>query len=281
MKDVVMDARTIGIIASDEFRANARNRWIIAFGWVFAVLTLAISYFGTVTIAEVGFQGFTRTAASLLNLVLYLVPLVALIMGGLSFSGDRGVSELLFSQPVNRSEVLIGKLLGVYGALVAALLLGFGASGIVIALQSGQEGLNRYLVFTGLTLLLALVFVILGGMAAILARNRARTLGATLAMWFFFVLFYDLLVIGTTFLLREHTGNVMIFLSLFGNPVDVVRVASLITLGGESIFGTGGAMLLKFLGGRVYALALLTFVLACWTVIPTVISSWVLQRRDI
>lgn len=275
-----MDPRTVATIAADEFKANARNRWTIAFSWVFAALTLAISYFGTVTIAQVGFQGFTRTAASLLNLVLYLVPLVALMMGGLSF-GDRGLSELLFSQPVNRSEVLVGKLLGIYGALAAALLFGFGASGLVIALQSGEEGLGPYLVFTGLTLLLALVFVVLGGLVAIIARNRARALGANLAVWFFFVLFYDLLVIGTTFLLREHTANVMIFVSLFGNPVDIVRVASLITLGGGSIFGTAGALLLKFLGGQAYAVALLTLTLAGWILIPTLISGWVLKRRDI
>jgi Cu-processing system permease protein len=225
-----MNTHTITLIAAEEFRINARNRWIIAFGWVFALLTLAISYFGMVTAAQVGFQGFTRTTASLVNLVLYLVPMVALIMAVLSFSADGG-SELLLAQPVTRTQVLLGKLAGVYAALAVALLFGFGVSGLVIALQAGAEGMGPYLFFVAHTLLLALVFAVLGSLVSVAASNRARAIGVALAVWFFFVIFYDLLIIGAGFLFREHIANLIIFLSLFGNPVDLARVASLISLG--------------------------------------------------
>jgi ABC-type transport system involved in multi-copper enzyme maturation permease subunit len=75
---------------------------------VFAALALAISYFGLVTEAVVGFQGFTRTTASLLSVALYLIPMVSLAMGALSFTGEKGASEVLFSQPVARTEILWG-----------------------------------------------------------------------------------------------------------------------------------------------------------------------------
>ncbi len=70
-------------------------------------------------------QNFTCISASLLNLVLYLVPQVALTMGTLSFTGDKGATELLFSQPVLRSEVQLGKLLGVFWPITLSTLIGF------------------------------------------------------------------------------------------------------------------------------------------------------------
>ena len=42
--------------------------------------------------------------------------------------------------------------------------------------------------------------------------------------------------------------RMLIFLSLFGNPVDAARVAGLISAGDAAIFGAAGAALLKFLG---------------------------------
>ncbi|HSB75359.1 MAG TPA: ABC transporter permease subunit, partial [Terriglobales bacterium] len=178
-----MTLPTIALIAGEEFRVNARNRWIVAFGWIFALLTLAISYFGTITAAQVGFQGFTRTTASLVSLVLYLVPMVAMVMAILSFSPESG-AELLLAQPVSRTQVLAGKVAGIFAALAVALLFGFGASGLVIALQAGGEGMGRYLSFVAFTLLLAMIFVVLGSAVSIASNNRARAVGAALAIWF-------------------------------------------------------------------------------------------------
>lgn len=274
-----MNTHTIALIAREEFRIHARNRWIIAFGWVFALLTLAISYFGMVTAAEVGFQGFTRTTASLVNLVLYLVPIVALIMGVLSLSPDGG-SELLLAQPVTRLQVLVGKLAGVYAAVAVALLFGFGASGTVIALQAGGEGMGPYLFFVGHTLLLALVFAVLGSLLSIAASNRARAIGAAVATWFFFVIFYDLLIIGAGFLLPERIANLMVFLSLFGNPVDMARVASLISLGGATIFGAAGAALVKFLGGNAISMLVLVLGMLAWTAFSLLAAARILRQRD-
>src|SRR5574341_1504037 len=96
-----MDVGAITVIAAQETRTNMRNNWTLIFAGVFGALALAISYFGMVTAGLTGFQGFTRTAASLLNLVLYLVPILSLTMAALSLTGEKGASELLFSQPVS------------------------------------------------------------------------------------------------------------------------------------------------------------------------------------
>jgi Cu-processing system permease protein len=234
-----------------------------------------------VTEGYAGFASFERTSASLLSLVLYLVPLVALTMAALSFTGDRGAAELLFSQPVARSEILLGKFLGLFGSVLTAMVIGFGLSGTIIALQVGTEGLLRFLEFTGIAVLLASAFISLGSLCSVLGGTRPRAFGLALFSWFFLVLFYDLLVIGMCFLVKERAANLLIFLSLFGNPVDAARVSALLSLGDATIFGAAGAALVKFLGGRGLSAAALAIILVAWTVGPIFLADRVLRKRDL
>jgi Cu-processing system permease protein len=278
---VMMDLHAIVTIARQELVINVRNRWTILFAVIFALLVLSISYFGMVTAGTTGFQGFARTSASLLNLVLYLIPLIALTMGTLSFTSEKNAGELLFSQPVTRTEILLGKLAGLFLSITAATLLGFGLSGLIVSANAGPQGAARYPAFIGFSLLLALIFLCLAACISILCKRKAKAFGLMLFLWFFFVLFYDLLVIGGTFLFKERTANSFLFVSLFGNPVDMVRVASLIVLDGKEIFGAAGAALIKFLGGKTGSVLLLTTSLAAWVALPVLLSQRLLKRQDI
>lgn len=276
-----MDTNAVITIAKQELTINIRNKWTLIFAGVFSVLVLAISYFGMITAGAMGFQGFTRTSASLLNLVLYIVPLVALVMGTLSFTSEKGASEMLFAQPVSRSEIWLGKLLGLFASMLTATLIGFGLGGFVIAMKAGTAGALRYPLFVGFALLLALVFLSLSALIAALCQRKNRAFGVVMFLWFFFVLFYDLLVIGGTFLFKERTANQFIFASLFGNPVDMTRVGSLIVLNGKEIFGVAGAALMKFFGGEVASILLLILGMTVWIVAPFLLSQRLLKRQDI
>ncbi len=275
-----MDFNAIVTIARQELIINIRSRWTLVFASVFGILVLAISYFGLITAGVVGFEGFARTSASLLNLVLFVVPLVSLVMGTLSFTSEKSSSELLFSQPVTRTEILAGKLLGLFAAVLVATLIGFGLAGLVIAIKAGPEGSLRYPAFVSLSLVLALIFLTLSALVAILCHRKSSAFGASLFLWFFFVLLYDLLVLGGTFLLGERTANAFLFMSLPGNPVDMVRVASLIALDGKEVFGAAGAALLRFLGGRS-SLVVLAACLLLWIVLPFLAARGLLKRQDI
>jgi Cu-processing system permease protein len=276
-----MYMNAITTIARQELIINIRNRWTLIFAVAFSVLVLAISYFGLVTAGAIGFQGFARTSASLLNLVLYIVPLVALTMGTLSFTSEKSLNEMLFAQPVTRAEILLGKLAGLFASIFTATLIGFGVGGMIIAAKAGTDGALRYPLFVAFALLLALVFLSLSALIAALCRRQTKAFGVALFIWFFYVLFYDLLVIGATFLMKERVANKFIFASLFGNPVDIVRVATLIALDGKEVFGAAGAALLRFLGGGTASITLLVAVLVAWIFIPLFFSQRVLEHQDI
>ncbi len=276
-----MKRKIIIAIAGHELQLCLRNRWVLTFACVLAALMSATSYFGLATSAIVGFQSFTRTSASLLNLVLYLVPLVALMMTALSFSGEKSGSELLFSQPVTRTEVVIGKFGGLWVAMCAAILLGFGISGFIVGWNAGIEGFGRFTVFAAFTVLLAGAFTSVGALAGVVSKLKSRVIIGSLCVWLFFVLLYDLLVIGGVFLLRQHTANLLIFGSLFGNPIDLVRVSALIALGGATIFGAAGSALLKTFGSTLSVLLISSGALLIWILAPLIAACWTLERRDI
>lgn len=276
-----MEMNAVKTIAKQELIVNIRNRWTLVFAGLFGLLVLAISYFGLVTGGDVGFQGFARTSASLLNMVLYIVPLVALTMGTLSFTSEKSAGELLFSQPVSRGEILFGKFLGLFASIFTATLIGFSLAGIIIAAQAGGEGSLRYPVFVGFSLVLALIFLSLSAFISTLCRRQSKAFGVALFAWFFFVLFYDLVVIGATFMFKERTANAFLFGSVFGNPVDMVRIASLITLNGKDIFGAGGAELLRFFGGESLSILFLLGALSVWVVAPLFAAQRLLRRQDI
>ncbi len=275
-----MDLHAVRVIAGYELTLNIRNRWIQAFALVFAVLTLAIAYFGMVTSALVGFQSFTRTSASLVNLVLYLVPLAALTLATQSFQVEHGM-DLLVAQPVRRGEILVGKVLGLFISMASASFCGFGAAGFIVAANVGGEGVLRYLAFVGYTLLLEIVFIAMGALISVAAQSRVRAVAFAICFWFFFVIFYDLAVIALAFVFRQHIANLLIFASLFGNPVDLARVSSLISLGSPTIFGAAGSALLKWSGGVRMTLSLLTGTLLLWILVLGILSSWLLKRRDL
>jgi Cu-processing system permease protein len=276
-----MDTHVLLAIARQELIISLRSRWILVFSSVFGLLSLAISYFGTVTAGAAGLQGFERTAASLLSLVLYLVPLLGLMLGTLNISRDHAVNELLFAQPVSRNGILCGRLLGLFGAMSAAMLAGFTLAAVVIFVQVGPEGFLRFAGLVGLSFVLAAVFLAVGAVAGLLSESRTRAFGTSLCVWFFFVMFYDLAVIGLAFVLPERTANMMIFLSLFGNPVDLARVSSLLTLGDPSIFGAAGAALLKFLGGPARSYVALALGMGAWLAAPLILAARILRRIDL
>ena len=268
-------------IARMELLASIRNRWTFIYASVFAVLILALSYFGLVTTLAVGFQDLTRTSASILSLSLYLIPFIALVMGSTSLTAERGLSELLFAQPVTRNQILLGKLLGLFLSLLASVLIGFSFAGFIIGVKAGSRGILAYAGIVILALLLAFVFLAISGLISVACQRTAKGVGISLLVGFFFLFIYDLLVIGLTVLLPERIGNKFALFALLGNPIGVTRVAGLIIIGGKDLLGSAGAQLLRLLGGEILAFTLLTIALLLYILIPICLAVRLLSRQDI
>src|SRR5215472_15096666 len=124
----MMDVSSVSLIMGKELQDARRSRWFLLLTVVFAGLALALSLLGMSALGGIGGSGFGRTTASLLNLVILIVPLMGLLMSALSVAGEREHGTLLsiLAQPVLLEEVMLGKLLGLAAALLGTTLFGFG-----------------------------------------------------------------------------------------------------------------------------------------------------------
>lgn len=227
-----IELKQIRIIATKEFRDRIRNRWVLAVAAVFTVFALVIAYFGAAQQGAVGFHSIDVTIASLVSLVIYLIPLIALILGFDAIVGERerGSLDLLLSMPITRLELLLGKYLGLAAALTTSTVIGFGVVGILLSTQMPLASLFHYLGFMASSILLGMAFLALAILLSTLASDRTRASGAAISLWFFFVLVFDLLILGALVASGgEYGGQIFPYLLLF-NPADIFRVLNIFSM---------------------------------------------------
>jgi len=271
------------LVARQELLLAARSRWTPIFGAVFAVLALGVSASGYILSGGHGFQDFARTGASLVQLVVLVVPLASLLMGVLALAPERGTAELLFSQPVSRRQILVGKLLGLFAALAAAQAVGFGAAGLVVFGSTGEEGGGGYALLVLGSLLLTAAFLAIAALVAAgaVGRKRTRALAVALVVWFAFVILLDLVALGVASLLPSAAASRLLILSVLLNPAGAVRTGALLGIEGTAAFGSGSLALLRFTGGAAGAAVAVAASLAAWIVLPTVAAIHRLSRTDL
>jgi Cu-processing system permease protein len=273
--------RPVVTIARRELMEAIRSRWVVLSGALFGVLALALSIFGMRSVGAAGFGGFSRTTIGLLNLTLYLVPLLALLLGINSMAAEReeGPLEVLLAQPIARRSIVLGKFFGLAAALASALCGGFGAAGLAIGVAGADADAGGYIMLLLRSIGLGLAFLSLGLWIASAAATRLRALSWGLLLWFTTVLLYDLVIVGTTALFGGSTLRAALGLLLAANPVDLVRVGTLIHLGGTDSFGLTAQALIGFLRGP-YGTTLLALALLAWIVVPLIGAARTFSRRD-
>lgn len=266
-------------IAAEEFRRVVESRWLFAFAALLTAMVLGLSFFGLVQSGEVGFQGFDRVTLSLLNLVLFVVPLVGLLLGVTSLTGDTNLLPLLLAQPVRRRDVLLGKALGLVAALSAAQAAAFGAGGIVVATQAGAHHVPGFVVLTLLSMVLGALMVATGLALAAAWPERLRAVIGAVLSWLAMVVLYDLAVFGVTSLLAGVPLQRVLLPALLLNPVDLVRVLVVFTVGSGALFGPTSAVLMQWMGTSL-GLAVGLGALLLQTLVPLAVAVWLFERRD-
>lgn len=130
-----MRADTVISIAKKEIMDNIRNKWIILVSIMFAVLTLVVSYFGSIT--SHGWQNLGNTIGGMTSFATYLISIIGFMLGYATIIGEieRGSMSALLSLAATRFEIVVGKFLGLGSVLCFTVLVGFGTAGIVIGVN--------------------------------------------------------------------------------------------------------------------------------------------------
>ena len=271
------------LFAAEELKIALRSRWTQIFAAVFAVLACGVSGAGYVISGGHGVQDFSRTAASLVHLVVLIVPLISLILGVLSLSLERGAAEVVFALPVSRGTILAGRLLGLFLALALAQSFGFGLAGLLVYTQSGPEGVADFLIVLGASLLATAIFLALAAFlsADAFGRRRTRALALALVVWLACEVFIDLAALGLATVLSSGAASRVVILASLINPIGALRTGALLLVEGTGAFGAASLALLRFTHGPAGAGALIALSLLCWIALPAWWAGRRLERADI
>ena len=267
-----MELTPILTVAAKEFRDRMRNRWVLAVALVFTVFSLVIAYFGGAQQGQVGFRSIEFTIASLVSLVIYLIPLIALLLGFDAIVGERerGSLDLLLALPITRLELLLGKYLGLALALSLSTVVGFGLVAVLLWRHMNANALFHYGGFMLSSVLLGLAFLSLAVLISVLARERTRASGLAIATWFFFVLVFDLLLLGLLVTTGgQFAGDSFAWLLLL-NPADVFRILNVFSLEDvRTLYGLA-SIVPSSLGSPV----IMGAVMLAWIVLPLGLANW-------
>ena len=276
----MIDASNIYTLAQKELRDARHNRWFILYTLAFAGLALALAWLSLSGVGTHGLAGLGRTGASLINLVLLVIPLMGLTLGALSLAGERERGTLLFllSQPLAQAELLLGKFVGLALAILAALLLGFGLSGLLIAWQGGAAQAGDYLALVLLAFALALASLSLGFLISAAVAKSATAVGISLFLWLLLVFFGDLGLMGTAIVLRMEIAPLFTLAML--NPLHLFKMAAILAIRSNlEVLGPAGIYAVRTYGSQL--MMLLMAVLLAWTILPLSVTYLVFRRKGV
>ncbi len=270
--------RSIAAFARRELRDAVTSRWFPLYTIGFAVLAVATSFMSLAGSGSLGFAGFGRTAAGLLNLVMLIVPLMAMTAGATTISGERERGTLLYllAQPVSRLEILLGKYLGLSIALCASVCMGFGLSAAVLAWKAGGAGVGSFLMLVALTCLLAVVMLAVGFLISVCTRKASVATGLAVFVWLAFVFLSDLGLMAGTIVFKLRVQELFALAML--NPVQAFKMSVVTQLNASlDVLGPAGAY-----ASRSFDDALpwmLLGVLAGWGALSMLAAALIFARR--
>jgi Cu-processing system permease protein len=203
-----------------------------------------------------------------------VVPLVSVIFSTIHFYNSYEFLELLSAQPISRKTIFFSQYLGVCITLSLAFLLGVG---VPTLLFDGSAG-GATLVYTGL--LLTVVFVSLAFLASVLTKDKAKGIGLALAMWFYFSLIYDGLVLSIFLMFSDYPMEkaTLVFTAL--NPTDLARILVLMKLDISALMGITGAVFQDFFSSGL-GISFALIMLFLWILFPIKIASTIFNKKDL
>lgn len=212
--------------------------------------------------------------ASLLNLVLLIVPLICIIFSTIYIYNSAEFIELLVSQPLKRKTLWLSLFGGLASSLSLAFLIGVGVP--VMLYHADVTGL--ILVLSGL--FLTAVFVSIAFFAAGLTRDKAKGIGWAIALWLFFALIFDAIVLFLLFQFQDYPLEQAMVVMSFFNPIDLSRIQILLQMDISALMGYTGAVFNEFFGSLNGIL--ISFAgLALWVFIPLFFSLRNFRKKDL
>ncbi len=246
-----------------------RSKWLIIYTSFYLVVTFALFLLS---------NDMSQAILSLTNIVLYLVPLIAVMFSIIYYYNANEFIQLLLAQPVSRKQLFAGLFTGIAGSLSLSLILGMGIPFVFYGLfVSGHIWDFNILLISGI--LLTVAFSAASIFLALVFKNRIAGFGFSILLWLFFALVYDGIFLLLLSVYSDYPLETFALIMSILNPIDLSRIAVLLKLEISSMMGFTGAVFRQYLGdqsGMLIAIGIMML----WSAIPIIGLIKVAESRD-
>lgn len=232
-----MSRLNIFTIAKKEFKLGFRNPWAYTFLAIFSLFSIALLFINADS--QVGIGQYTTMTGTMMNLLLYFLPLMTLLLGSFSVTSDKedGTWSLLLSYPLTSSHWLTGKFIGIYVVIIAIVSFGFGVAGLIGSIFGINLPRGTGLFLLIFSLLLTLIFLALAIFIGTISKNRWQALTLSVSIWILLVLAWPILMIAVLNSLNYSVLKSTLEIVTLLNPAEFTRIFMITKLGGGAVFG--------------------------------------------
>lgn len=233
-----------------------RNKFITFYSLILMTMSFSINYIG---------HDSSKAVITILNLILFIVPLICLIFGTMHFYNSKEFIQFLLTQPVNRNDIFFAEYLGLTVSLSLGFLLGIGFPVILFGLT--LQGL--YLVMTGLAL--TFIFSALAFLSSVINKDKVKGIGLSILIWLYLTIIFDGLVFLFIYFFNDYPIDKFIIILTSLNPIDLGRILMLLQVDISALMGITGAVFQNYFGSLFGKLISIIFILL-WIFIPLFLS---------
>ncbi|GGK27036.1 hypothetical protein GCM10010965_19760 [Caldalkalibacillus thermarum] len=221
-----------------ELKIALRQMWGYMFVAIMLVFALAI-WLIQLGIGDAAIASYTQAAGAMINLLLYIVPLFALLTGSFSVAGEweDGRWSLLASYPISSFSFLLGKfialslLLSAYSMLVLGL---FSLLGVIFDRPVASTLFMAAIIFA---ILLSVLFLALAIMVGAVSKNRWQAFSMSVGLWFVLIIAWPVVVLAMVNQLPYLWTQPALEILTMLNPAELVRLYTTVHHGGGYMFG--------------------------------------------
>lgn len=246
-----------------------RGRWSISYFVFYLITTIVLFSFS---------NDISMVIISLLNIIIMLVPLVAIVFGIIYFYNSKEFTELLLAQPIKRSHIFIGQFFGIAVSLSLAMLLGIGLPFIYYGLFISSEILNFIVILTTGTCL-NFIFVALAFIIALKNNNKIKGFGFATLLWLFLAVLYDGIFLLILILFNNYPLEKLALGLTLLNPIDLSRILIILKLDVSALMGYTGAVFNSFFG-NIWGIVFSSISLILWIFIPLFFIIRISNKKD-
>ncbi len=267
-------------VAKREIKMGFRNSWTYSFLILLTIFTIAILLLQSGVTAT---QGYTDLTGTVINMILYLLPLTTLLLGGFSATEEKenGQWGLLSTYPITGYAFLLGKWLGLAIILLTMIFFSFGLAGLLILLFGQGLSMHTFIFFLLFSTVIALLYLSIAIFIGAIAKNRWQSLVGGITIWFVTIVIWPLLIISILSHLPSYqfVQPALQMLTIL-NPAEFIRVFSVMRMGAGSAFGADYYEWIT-LATSSYGPIIFFSIFIGWIVILLFVSGFIWSRGEV